>query len=84
MPYEKEYIRSDGSRFPILVGAGKLQGYTDKGSFFVLDITERKQAQNQLRENEIRIRRQLAALDLVYNTTPVGLPFVDTNLRHIL
>ena len=82
-PYEKEYIRSDGSRFPILVGAGNLQGCTDKGSFFVLDITDRKQAQNQNRENEIRIRRQLAEIDLVYNTTPVGLSFVDTNLRYI-
>ncbi len=82
-PYEKEFIRSDGSRFPILIGAGNLQGYTDKGSFFVLDITDRKQAQNQLRENEIRIGRQLAELDLVYNTTPVGLCFVDTNLRYI-
>ncbi|WP_293338044.1 PAS domain S-box protein [Microcoleus sp. CAWBG58] len=82
-PYEKEYIRSDGSRFPILVGAGNLQGCTDKGSFFVLDITDRKQAQNQIRENEIRIRNQLAELDLVYNTTPVGLCFLDTNLRYI-
>ena len=82
-PYEKEYIRSDGSRFPILVGAGNLQGCTDKGSFFVLDITDRKQAQNQNRENETRIRRQLAEIDLVYNTTPVGLSFVDTNLRYI-
>ena len=82
-PFEKEYIRSDGSRFPILVGAGNLQGCTDKGSFFVFDITDRKQAQNQNRENEIRIRRQLAEIDLVYNTTPVGLSFVDTNLRYI-
>ncbi len=82
-PYEKEYIRSDGSRFPILVGGGNLQGFTDRGSFFVLDITDRKQAQNQIRENEIRIRNQLAELDLVYNTTPVGLCFVDTNLRYI-
>ncbi|MEG5058278.1 PAS domain S-box protein [Microcoleus sp. A2-C5] len=82
-PYEKEFIRKDGTRFPILAGAGNLQGFTDKGSFFVLDITDRKQAQNQLRENEIRIRNQLAELDLVYNTTPVGLSFVDTNLRYI-
>ncbi|MEG4112592.1 MULTISPECIES: PAS domain S-box protein [unclassified Microcoleus] len=82
-PYEKEYIRKDGTRFPILVGAGNFQGCTDKGSFFVLDITDRKQAQKQLRENEIRIRRQLAELDLVYNTTPVGLCFLDTNLRYI-
>jgi len=82
-PYEKELIRKDGTRFPVLVGGGNFQGCTDKGAFFVLDITARKQAQNQLRENEIRIRRQLAELDLVYNTTPVGLCFVDTNLRYI-
>lgn len=82
-PFEKEYIRKDGTRFPIFVGAGNLQGCTDKGAFFVLDITDRKQAQNQIRENEIRIGNQLAELDLVYNTTPVGLSFVDTNLRYI-
>ncbi|MEG3858620.1 PAS domain S-box protein [Microcoleus sp. herbarium12] len=82
-PYEKEFIRSDGSRFPIFIGAGNLQGCTDKGSFFVIDISDRKQAQNQLRENDIRIRNQLAELNLVYNTTPVGLCFLDTNLRYI-
>ncbi len=82
-PFEKEYLRKDGTRFPVLVGGGNFQGCTDKGSFFVLDITDRKQAQNQLRENEIRLRRQLAELDLVYKTTPVGLCFVDTNLRYI-
>ncbi|MEP6543846.1 PAS domain S-box protein [Microcoleus vaginatus GB1-A2] len=82
-PFEKEYLRKDGTRFPVLVGGGNFPGCKDKGSFFVLDITERKQAQNQLRENEIRLRRQLAELDLVYKTTPVGLCFVDTNLRYI-
>ena len=82
-PYEKELIRKDGTRFPVLVGGGSFQGCTDKGTFFVLDITARKQAQNQLRENEIRLRHQLAELDLVYNTTPVGLCFVDTNLRYL-
>ena len=80
---KKNMIRKDGTRFPVLVGGGNFQGCTDKGAFFVLDITDRKQAQNQLRENEIRIRRQLAELDLVYKTTPVGLCFVDTNLRYI-
>lgn len=83
LPYEKEYIRKDGSRFPVLVGGAHFQGCTDKGSFFVLDITDRKQAQNQIRENEARIARQLAELNLVYNTAPVGLSFVDTNLRYV-
>ena len=44
-PFEKEYIRKDGSRFPVLVGGGHFQGCKDKGSFFVLDISDRKQAE---------------------------------------
>jgi PAS domain S-box-containing protein len=80
-PFEKEYIRKDGSRFPVLVGSACFAGCQDKGSFFVLDITDRKQAENIIRENEARLARQLAELDLVYNTAPVGLCFVDTDLR---
>lgn len=82
-PFEKEYLRKDGSRFPVLVGGACFSGCKDKGSFFVLDITDRKQAQSIIRENEARIARQLAELDLVYNTAPVGLSFVDTELRYL-
>ena len=82
-PFEKEYIRKDGSRVWVLIGGAHFQGCTDKGSFFVLDISDRKQAQNQIRENEARIAHQLAELNLVYNTAPVGLSFVDTHLRYV-
>lgn len=44
-PFEKEYIRKDGSRFPVLVGGAHFQGCKDKGSFFILDISDRKQAE---------------------------------------
>ena len=47
--YEKEYIRKDGSRFPILIGGSHFEGTVDRGAFFVLDITERKQAEERLR-----------------------------------
>jgi hypothetical protein len=48
-PFEKEYIRKDGSRFPILAGGSHFEGSIDRGAFFVLDITERKQAEERLR-----------------------------------
>ncbi|BAY78215.1 multi-sensor hybrid histidine kinase [Nostoc linckia NIES-25] len=48
-PYEKEYIRKDGSRLPILIGGSHFEGTLEGGAFFVLDITERKQAEERLR-----------------------------------
>ncbi|WP_392530898.1 PAS domain S-box protein [Nostoc sp. C117] len=48
-PFEKEYIRKDGSRVPILVGASHFEENLNRGAFFVLDITERKQAEEKLR-----------------------------------
>jgi PAS domain S-box-containing protein len=56
-PYEKEYIRKDGSRFPIVLGGGHFQGCNDKGAFFVLDITDRKRLEDELRQSEARFRR---------------------------
>jgi len=47
-PYEKEYIRKDGSRIPIILGAAKLEEYEGTGVGFVLDITERKRAEEEL------------------------------------
>ncbi|MEH1888754.1 MAG: PAS domain S-box protein [Nostoc sp.] len=48
-PYEKEYIRKDGSRLPILAGGSHFEGTVDRGAFFILDTTERKQAEETLR-----------------------------------
>ena len=45
-PYEKEFYRKDGSRVPVLVGGTMFQDGT--GVFFVLDMTEHRQALEQL------------------------------------
>jgi PAS domain S-box-containing protein len=49
-PFEKEYIRRDGSRVPVLIGAAMLEESVDRGVAFVLDITERKQAEADLQK----------------------------------
>ena len=46
-PYEKEYIRKDGTRVPILLGRASFEDNPDEGVVFVLDLTERKKLELQ-------------------------------------
>ena len=43
--FEKEFIRKDGQRIPVLVGGALLEDSQDNGIAFVLDLTERRQAE---------------------------------------
>ena len=54
-PFEKEYFRKDGSRVPILLGAAAIEG-TDHQTVFVVDLSERKRADQTLRERDAKIR----------------------------
>jgi len=56
LPYEKEFVRMDGSRLPILIGGARFEG-SRQGVAFVLDLSERKQAEAERLKLEERLRQ---------------------------
>lgn len=48
-PWEKEYFRRDGSRVPVMVGVSMLDNSSSECICFVLDMTEQRKIQEQLR-----------------------------------
>ena len=65
-PWEKEYLRKDGSRLPILLGVAMLDAPSEECVAFILDLTELKKTERALRESEARKAAVMeAALDAI-------------------
>jgi PAS domain S-box-containing protein len=61
-PYEKEYVRADGSRVPVLIGYAPVSGIDDHFVCFVLDLTSQKRVERELRASEERLRSVFEAM----------------------
>ncbi|MDQ2693519.1 MAG: PAS domain S-box protein, partial [Chloroflexota bacterium] len=73
-PYEKEYIRADGTRVPVYIADARLPGPGEEIAAFVLDITERKRAEETLRRNE-------ELFSTLVEAAPFGVYFIDSEFR---
>jgi PAS domain S-box-containing protein len=77
LPFEKEYIRSDGSRFPVLLAGALLEGTQHLGVSFVLDISDRKHAESQLQKHQ-------ELLESILTTIPNFLYIYDIEIQQII
>jgi PAS domain S-box-containing protein len=74
--FEKEYFRSDGSRVPALVAATVIGDARSETLAFVLDLTERKRAEEE------RERLRHAQSDLAYMSRVITVGELAASLAH--
>jgi PAS domain S-box-containing protein len=65
-PFEKEYFRKGGSRVPVLIGTATFEESPNQGVAFVLDLTERKQAEQTRQELEEQWRASFESNPTMY------------------
>ena len=80
LPFEKEFLRKDGMRVPVLVGIAAFDRQVDRGVAFVVDLTERKHAEALAREAQMELQR--SADKLAHATQAASLAELSASIAH--
>ena len=61
-PFEKDHVFAGSKRVPVLVGCAMLDEAEDEVVGFVLDLTERKRAEAEIQQNQLRLQAMSSEL----------------------
>jgi PAS domain S-box-containing protein len=76
---DHQLITIDFTLVPVFDETGQVEYLIPSG----IDISDRKQAEMALLQSQIQVQRQLAEIETIYQSAPIGLNVLDRDLRFV-
>jgi PAS domain S-box-containing protein len=74
-----QFITIDFAIVPLRDASGQVEYLIPSG----IDVTERKRVEASLQTSQLQLQRQLAELETIYQSAPIGLSVLDRDLRFV-
>jgi PAS domain S-box-containing protein len=71
-PFQKEYLRKDGSRVPVMIGGAMFEKSGSEGVAFVLDLSQQRHAEDERKRAEDALQETQAELAHVTRVAALG------------